>query len=503
MKRLAAVALTVLTATGGALLAPGAASAATSAPPVVRVMPLGDSITAGYQSSTWNGYRGPLYDQVAAQSRYRVNFVGTQQFGSMADPDNEGHSGAVIDQITSGVDGWLTADQPDVVLLDIGANDLNNNVDPTHAGDRLATLVNRIFADRPAVTVIMQGVIPTSPGLQTLAAQYNGQARQLESTEQAAGRHFRFVDAPSLIPVGQPSAEMADGLHPNDAGYVKLAQTFYGAFDQAFSADWFTGGSGAATSPMFGVDGSGNLRYYQYTGDGGSNISWTGTSNNVVSNAPGWGKFTHVFSGGGGVIYGIDGSGNLWYFNYTGDGSSTGDWSATSNSIISNAPGWGKFTQVFSTGGGKIYGVDSSGNLWYYQYTGNGSSNSAWSSTSNSIVSNAPGWGKFTHITGDPTTGAIYGVDGSGNLWYYNYIGDGSSNSAWSSTSNSVISNTPGWGKFNQLFSTGNGEIEGVDSFGNLWYLQYTGNGSSNAAWSAHSNSVISNAPGWNGLAAF
>jgi hypothetical protein len=257
------------------------------------------------------------------------------------------------------------------------------------------------------------------------------------------------------------------------------------------------------TSPMFGVDGSGNLRYYKYTGDGSSNMTWTGTSNNVVSNAPGWGKFTHVFSGGGGVIYAIDTAGNLWYYNYTGDGSSTGSWSATSNSIISNSPGWGKFTQVFSTGNGRIFGVDGSGNLWYYQYTGDGSSTGTWSATSNSIVSNSPGWGKFTHIAGDPTTGAIYGTDSAGNLWYYNYTGDGSSNMSWSSTSNNIISNSPGWGKFNQLFSTGNGELEGVDSSGNLWYLQYTGDGSSNMSWSSHSNSIISNSPGWNGLAAF
>ncbi len=72
------------------------ASAAPDTP--IRLMPLGDSITWGLQSSTGNGYRGPLWSELAADG-HPLDFVGTVRNGSMSDPDNEGHSGYRIDQI--------------------------------------------------------------------------------------------------------------------------------------------------------------------------------------------------------------------------------------------------------------------------------------------------------------------------------------------------------------------------------------------------------------------
>ncbi|GAA5008689.1 hypothetical protein GCM10025734_51120 [Kitasatospora paranensis] len=146
----------------------------------------------------------------------------------MTDPEHEGHPGDTIDQIRAGVDGWLASSRPDVVLLHIGINDLNQNLDQAHAADRATQLIDRIFTDRPNVTVVMQGLIPTTPGwwnqdLSQPVAQYNGRLRQLEATEQQAGRHFRFVDAPALTPANRADAthpaQMTDGLHPNDAGY--------------------------------------------------------------------------------------------------------------------------------------------------------------------------------------------------------------------------------------------------------------------------------------------
>src|SRR3954453_12829185 len=81
------------------------ASAASNTP--LRVMPLGDSITWGVGSSTGNGYRAPLWDELAAGGHPR-DLVGTGRAGSMSDPDNEGHSGYRIDQIAALADASLT-----------------------------------------------------------------------------------------------------------------------------------------------------------------------------------------------------------------------------------------------------------------------------------------------------------------------------------------------------------------------------------------------------------
>ncbi|MFD0571341.1 GDSL-type esterase/lipase family protein [Kitasatospora gansuensis] len=260
---------TTLGAAAALLLAAGAtatpataaaadAAAAAVAPRTVRVMPLGDSITYGQGSCTGGGYRLPLRNLVAGQNRYAVDFVGAQQRGMMADPDHEGHPGSTIEQIRNGVDSWLSAAQPDAVLLHIGINDLNQNLDVTHAADRATLLVDQIFADRPGVTVIMQGLVPTTPGwsyqgLTESVAQYNSRLKQLETVEQLV-RHFEFVDAPALTPTNQADAahpaQMADGLHPNDPGYARLAQNFFTPLDQAYTAGWFTGSSSPSNPPL-------------------------------------------------------------------------------------------------------------------------------------------------------------------------------------------------------------------------------------------------------------
>jgi lysophospholipase L1-like esterase len=179
-------------------------------------MPLGDSITWGVGSATTSSYRQALWNMLAGQSRYSVRFVGSQASGSLPGFSNEGHSGYAIDQIRSGIDGWLTGTRPDVVLLHIGINDLNRGIDTAHALDRLTDLVDRIFTDRPGGTVILMGLIPTTPGL--------------EGIEQQAGKKFGYADAPALTP-----AEMIDVLRPSDAGYQRIAQAFYGPLDQAFN----------------------------------------------------------------------------------------------------------------------------------------------------------------------------------------------------------------------------------------------------------------------------
>ncbi|MFE4822216.1 ricin-type beta-trefoil lectin domain protein [Streptomyces sp. NPDC056704] len=103
--------ITLVTAALGVTPAGVTPASATSTTPL-RGMPLGDSITWGVGSSTDNGYRGPLWDKLAADG-HPLDFVGTLRGGSMSDPDNEGHSGYRIDQIAAladDVNGGNTAD---------------------------------------------------------------------------------------------------------------------------------------------------------------------------------------------------------------------------------------------------------------------------------------------------------------------------------------------------------------------------------------------------------
>ncbi|BAU85087.1 esterase [Streptomyces laurentii] len=268
----------VIAAVGvGTALAPTAspAAAATLTGPTLRVLPLGDSITAGVGSPTASSYRRPLLDLAAGQSRYNVRFVGSQVGGRLPDISHEGHSGYMIDDIRNGIDQWMAGARPDVVLLHIGVNDLDRSDDPGHAGDRLKALLDQIYADKPGVTVIMQGVVPTIQGLKLSPEVFNDQARQLQSVEAQAGNKFRFVDAPAL-----DGSEMADELHPNDKGYDRMARTFFTPLDEAFTSGWATGGKPPNAANESGV--TGRVRFADFDGDGRADYL-TVASNGAVS----------------------------------------------------------------------------------------------------------------------------------------------------------------------------------------------------------------------------
>jgi lysophospholipase L1-like esterase len=205
-------------------LLPSRGTASAAHRPVVRVLPLGDSITWGKGSPSHSAYRRELRRLVAGQSRYTVRFVGSQRSGDLPEPQNEGHSGYTVGEIRAGVDRWMATARPDVVLLHIGINDLHRHVDPAHAPERLAELVDRLYADRPGVSVVLLGLIPTTPHLQAQAAAYNRHAAALQRIERMRGRTFWYVAPPALT-----RAQMADSLHPNDAGYARIARAFFPA----------------------------------------------------------------------------------------------------------------------------------------------------------------------------------------------------------------------------------------------------------------------------------
>ena len=105
----------------------------------LRLMPLGDSITAGYLSSTGNGYRGPLSTLLAGQVA-TLDLVGSQIGGTMLDPDHEGHSHYEIAQIAALTTQQVSMYKPNVVTLLAGVNDLGNSDDVANAPNRLAAL---------------------------------------------------------------------------------------------------------------------------------------------------------------------------------------------------------------------------------------------------------------------------------------------------------------------------------------------------------------------------
>jgi lysophospholipase L1-like esterase len=196
--------------------------------PILKVMPLGDSITDGARSSSNAGYRLPLWNLAVGSTAYTLDFVGARRSGALPDADNEGHSGFMIDDLRPVVQAGLATAAPDIVLLHVGINDLDRG-DVVGAPDRLANLVDLIFDIRPDVVIVLAGLVGVTAGLEAEVQAFNRRALLLQERARQSGHTLRYVDLP-LVP-----AEMADRLHPNDAGYDRIAAVFAEAVDDTVS----------------------------------------------------------------------------------------------------------------------------------------------------------------------------------------------------------------------------------------------------------------------------
>jgi lysophospholipase L1-like esterase len=222
-----------------------AAQAQAAAAASLRVMPLGDSITWGVGSSTGNSYRSFLHDTLASEG-HTEDFVGTQRNGNMSDPDNEGHSGWRIDQIAGIADSVLSEYRPNVVTLEIGTNDLNQNYQIPTATDRMHALIDQITKDAPDATVVVGTVIVSTSGTEEAnRPAFNNALPGIVSAEQAAGKHVRLADMGALT-----ASDLSDSLHPNDGGYRKMADAFNSGIQAADAAGWIKAPVTVAGGPI-------------------------------------------------------------------------------------------------------------------------------------------------------------------------------------------------------------------------------------------------------------
>ena len=197
----------------------------------LRVMPLGDSITAGLGSSTGSSYRADLWNALGSHTR---DFVGSQRAGQLPDVDHEGHSGWLIHEIAGLATNAVSAQQPNVVTLLIGTNDMARNNDVGSASERLGNLIDQVLAASSGSVVLVANLPPSlDPGIQARIDQFNPQIPTLVSRRQQEGKKVLLVDVSAVS-----SADLADELHPNDNGYRKIASAFFGGIQRAVAARW-------------------------------------------------------------------------------------------------------------------------------------------------------------------------------------------------------------------------------------------------------------------------
>jgi lysophospholipase L1-like esterase len=197
---------------------PGIASA-------VRVMPIGDSITYGFLHFN-GGYRGYLWDWRAIVGSFE--YVGP--FGT--GPENRHFSipGALTDEILQKVGPHVATHQPDLVLLQIGKNDVTDGTGKSNAARILSNInkiIDEIYKNSPNTIVLLHPLIVLGPNAYTPARDAVLQeVNQKLITDVAIPQimnHGRLVWMfNDFIPLTTGDL-FADGVHPTDLGYQKLA----------------------------------------------------------------------------------------------------------------------------------------------------------------------------------------------------------------------------------------------------------------------------------------
>ena len=188
----------------------------------VRVMPLGDSITDGFNVP--GGYRINLWQRLAGGG-YTVDFVGSGFNGpaGLGDHDHEGHSGWRIDQIDANIVGWLQTANPHTILLHIGTNDMNQNYDVANAPARLSALIDQIRANAPTAELFVAQITPLTTRRRRPASRRS--TPRCPASWRRRARSTHLVDMHSAI----TTADLADGVHPNATGYDKMAARWFTA----------------------------------------------------------------------------------------------------------------------------------------------------------------------------------------------------------------------------------------------------------------------------------
>jgi lysophospholipase L1-like esterase len=222
-------------------------------------MTFGDSITDGYWLK--GGYRTTLANELESNgySEY-VDFVGRKSGGDCYDNKHEGYSGYSIDPIADedSISGQrnglstiaekeLTKFTPDVVLLQVGTNDILSLYDLDNAGERLKGLVETTLDNLPEDGMLFLATIPymdandttyidpeyfTVDYMDECVDSYNEKVKAVVEEEQAAGKNIELADINSVL----TKDDLYDGVHPNEEGYQKMGEYWYGIV-----SDYITG----------------------------------------------------------------------------------------------------------------------------------------------------------------------------------------------------------------------------------------------------------------------
>lgn len=191
------------------------AQANARAPREVKLVVLGDSLSAGYQLPAADAFPAKL--QAALRAR-----------GQAVSVENAGVSG---DTSTGGLErlDWSVAEGTDAVILELGANDALRGLDPAITRSNLDTIITRLKERR--IEVLMAGMLAPPNMGSAYAGAFNPIFPDL------AGKHGLILDPFFLDGVATVAGlSLADGMHPNARGVDVMVQRILPKVEELIAA---------------------------------------------------------------------------------------------------------------------------------------------------------------------------------------------------------------------------------------------------------------------------
>lgn len=241
------------------------------------------------------------------------------------------------------------------------------------------------------------------------------------------------------------------------------------------------------------VTAAGDVRWFQHEATATGAARWTAANfGNTVG--AGFVAPQRFFAGGGGVIYGLDGVGNLRWYRHADPASGSAIWTVANFGAVV-ATGWTGVRTIVGMGAGVLYVVRDDGTVAWYRHRGFADGAATWAGPFE--VGN--GFDRCERLfRGD--VGVLYCVRADGTLQYWRHLDvtEGSITGPQPWIGGNIIG--AGWGGLQQVWGTPGGTIYAVDAAGQLHWFRHLGTQTGSYEWEvANFGAVIGT--GWGGLA--
>ncbi|WP_235914064.1 arylesterase [Curvivirga aplysinae] len=168
----------------------------------MRILALGDSLTAGYGLLENESFPVKLETALKKRGHKDITVI------------NAGVSGDTTAGGLSRV-GWLMAENPDVVILTLGGNDGLRGLSPKQTRENLKQIILRF--KKAKVPVLLAGMMAPPNLGRDYSEKFNGLYGDLAQTYRTLYYPFFLKDV-----AGKSVLNQSDGIHPNADGVDKI-----------------------------------------------------------------------------------------------------------------------------------------------------------------------------------------------------------------------------------------------------------------------------------------